>query len=137
MANINTFRSTPTNPPTRTFSEEFRRKKVEEIESRISTVSEISREYEVTKAAIYKWLHKYSQHMKKKERVIIESESDTRKISDLKKQIADLERLVGQKQIQIDFMSKLIDIAEESYQIDIKKKFGGKGSSGSGNIEEV
>jgi len=110
----------------RTFSEEFRRKKVLEIEQKLSTVHDISCEYGVTKAAIYKWIYKYSKHMKKKVRVIVEEESDTRKITLLKQQIAELEQKLGQKQIQIEFMDKIIDLAEETYQIDIKKKFGGK-----------
>lgn len=111
----------------RSFSTEFRRKKVEEIECKISTVSEISREYQVTRAAVYKWIKLYSLSMKKKERLIVEAESDTRKLASLQQRIADLERLLGQKQIQLEFMEKIIDIAEETYQVDIKKKFGGKG----------
>jgi len=110
----------------RSFSAEFRRKKVEEIECKISTVSEISREYQVTRAAVYKWIKLYSPSMKKKERLIVEAESDTRKLASLQQRIADLERLLGQKQIQLEFMEKIIDIAEETYQVDIKKKFGGK-----------
>lgn len=110
----------------RSFSAEFRRKKVEEIECRISTVSEISREYQVTRAAVYKWIAKHSSTMKKKERLIVEAESDTRKLAAFQQRIAELERLLGQKQIQLEFMEKIIDIAEETYQVDIKKKFGGK-----------
>jgi transposase len=110
----------------RSFSAEFRRKKVEEIDCRITTVSEISREYQVTRAAVYKWIKQYSTSMKKKERLIVEAESDTRKISTMQQKIAELERLLGQKQIQLEFMEKIIDIAEETYQVDIKKKFGGK-----------
>jgi transposase len=110
----------------RSFSPEFRRKKVEEIECRISTVSEISREYQVTRAAVYKWIAQYSSTMKKKERLIVEAESDTRKLAAFQQRIAELERLLGQKQIQLEFMEKIIDIAEETYQVDIKKKFGGK-----------
>lgn len=136
MARLDNFKAETRRTPCRTFSEEFRRKKVAEIESKISTVSEISREYSVSKTAIYKWMYQYSRQMKKRERLIIESQSDTRQIGELKKQIADLERLLGQKQIQIEFMSKVIDIAEEVYQIDIKKKFGDKPSSGSGKIEK-
>lgn len=109
----------------RTFSAEFRRKKVEEIECKISSVSEISREYQVTRAAVYKWIKQYSTSMKKKERLIIEAESDTRKLAILQQRIAELERLLGQKQIQLEFMEKVIDIAEETYHVDIKKKFGG------------
>lgn len=111
----------------RSFSAEFRRKKVEEIDCRITTVSEISREYQVTRAAVYKWIKQYSTtSMKKKERLIVEAESDTRKIATMQQKIAELERLLGQKQIQLEFMEKIIDIAEETYQVDIKKKFGGK-----------
>ena len=110
----------------RSFSAEFRRKKVEEIECKISTVSEISREYQITRAAVYKWIAQYSSTMKKKERLIVEAESDTRKLAAFQQRIAELERLLGQKQIQLEFMEKIIDIAEETYHVDIKKKFGGK-----------
>jgi hypothetical protein len=63
---------------------------------------------------------------KKTERLIVESQSDTQKILDLKKQIAELERLLGQKQIQLEFKDTMIEIAEEMYKIDIKKKLGTK-----------
>lgn len=109
----------------RRFSEEFRIKKVREIERGISRICDICKEYEVTDAAVRKWLKKYSTMAKKKEeRLVVESLSDTQKILELKKQIAELERSLGQKQIQLDFRDKMIDLAEEIYKIDIKKKFG-------------
>lgn len=111
----------------RRFSEEFRVKKVREIERGITRISDICKEYEVTDAAVRRWLKKYSTMAKKKEeRLIVESLSDTHKILELKKQIAELERSLGQKQIQLDFRDKMIDLAEEIYKIDIKKKFGTK-----------
>lgn len=79
----------------------------------------------MTRAAVYKWIKQYSTSMKKKERLIVEAESDTRKLAILQQRIAELERLLGQKQIQLEFMEKVIDIAEETYHVDIKKKFGG------------
>ena len=109
----------------RTFSEDFKKKKVQEITARLTRVSEVCKEYQVSGAAVYKWIYRYS-NMKKKEKLIVESQSDTKRIEALKVQIAELERTLGQKQIQIEFLSKMIDIAEESYQVDIKKKFGGK-----------
>lgn len=109
----------------RTFSEDFKKKKVQEITARLTRVSEVCKEYQVSGAAVYKWIYRYS-NMKKKEKIIVESQSDTKRIEALKVQIAELERTLGQKQIQIEFLSKMIDIAEESYQVDIKKKFGGK-----------
>lgn len=74
--------------------------------------------------------------MKKGTKTIVETESDTRKLQKLKNEIAELERKLGQKQVELDFNSKMIELAEEEYQIDIKKKFGGKQSSGSGKTEK-
>ncbi len=111
---------------TRHFSEEFKRSKVKEIESGLTRVCEVWREYEVSDVAVYKWLHKYSKNMKGKPRTIVESQSDTVKIQMLKEKIAELELLVGQKQIEVEFLNKVIDIAEDKYKVDIKKKSGGK-----------
>ena len=61
--------------------------------------------------------------------------SDAHKIKELKKKIEELERLVGQKQIQLEFKDKMIEIAEEMYKVDIKKKLGSQLSSGSGSTE--
>ncbi len=116
----------------RYFSVSFKQSKVRELEQRITTVREICRTYEVSKTAVYKWLDKYSVNRQKGVRLIVEELSDTRKIEVLKQRIAELERLVGQKQIQLEFKDKMIELAEEQYQVDIKKKFGSLPSAGSG-----
>jgi transposase-like protein len=120
----------------RVFSEEFKKKKVKEIERKETTVSEISRIYEVRSWAVRLWIKKYGLNSMKKERLVVESESDTIKIKELQSRIADLERLVGQKEVQLIFNEKLIEIAEATYGIEIKKKFGIEPSSGSGKIEK-
>lgn len=116
----------------RYFSDDFKRKKVSEIDRNLTTVAEVCREYQVTSWAVYKWIYKYSRMRKKSERQIVESMSDTKKILALKEKIKELERLVGQKQIQIDFLDKLIDLAEEDMKIEIKKKGSTRHSDGSG-----
>lgn len=105
----------------RHFSESFKQEKVREIERNLTTVMQVSKVYGVTRAAVYKWLYKYSAHHKKQIRQIIEPMSDTRKIKEMKQKIKELERLVGQKQILLEFREKQIEIAEEMYKIDIKK----------------
>ncbi|MFT5771446.1 MAG: transposase, partial [Algoriphagus sp.] len=65
-------------------------------------------------------------------RLIVESQSDTIQLLDLKKKVAELERVVGQKQLLIDFQLKMIELAEDEYRIDIKKKFSGEPSSSTG-----
>ena len=64
----------------RYFSEDFKRRKVSEIDRNIVSVLEICREYQVSNVAVYKWIHKYSRMRKKKERMVVESKSDTRKL---------------------------------------------------------
>jgi hypothetical protein len=69
---------------------------------------------------------------KKKEKQVVESKSDTRKIAELQQKIKDLERLVGQKQVEVEFLNKMIELTEEDLNIDIKKKGSFKPSSGTG-----
>lgn len=109
----------------RNFSESFKKEKVREIAENRSTVSDICRANEVSCTAVYKWINLYS-NTNKPSRTIVESKSDTTKILALQKKVAELERLIGQKQVQLDFQEKMIEIAEETYQVDIKKKFGTK-----------
>jgi len=48
--------------------------------------------------------------------------SSTKRIAELKKKIADLERTLGQKQIQIEYLEALVDVAKEDLGVDLKKK---------------
>src|SRR6185295_3859545 len=133
MANTRAFRIKPTKRQIRYFSESFRKEKVREIERNLTTVRMVSKEYDVSPGAVYKWLHKYSFFRAKQIRQIIEPMSDAHKIKELRKKIQELEQLVGQKQIQIEFKDKMIELAEEKYKIDIKKKIGSRLSDGSGS----
>src|SRR4051812_23824095 len=99
----------------RRFSDEFKQKKVREIEQKITSISEVSRTYEVRENNVSKWLDKFGTNRMKGVKTIVESESDTKKILELRAKIAELERAVGQKQILIEFQSKMLEIAQEEY----------------------
>ena len=58
-------------------------------------------------------------------------DSQTHRIKELEQQIAQLEQAVGQKQIKIDFLEKMIELAKEHYDIDIKKNYSTPPSGGS------
>ncbi|MBZ9788396.1 hypothetical protein LB456_13080 [Psychroflexus sp. CAK57W] len=52
------------------------------------------------------------------------------KVKEMQSRIADLERALGQKQMNIDYLEKMIELAKQDYDIDIKKnsntpQFGG------------
>ncbi len=116
----------------RYFSEGFKKKVVDQIEKNLASVSEISVEYGVSRGSVYKWVYTYSSLYKKGYKQIIEPMSDTKKIKQLKDKIKELERLVGQKQIQLEFSEKMIELAEKQYGIDIKKKGSSTPSAGTG-----
>lgn len=120
----------------RYFSEEFKRQKVKDLERNMVTIPELCREYRLSRASVYKWIYKFSANRKKQERQIVEKSSDTRKIRELQDRIKELERVIGQKQLLIDFKDKMIEIAEEMYQVDIKKKLSSIPSSGTGEIDQ-
>jgi transposase len=105
------------------------------LDKKLTSVAEICRQYEVSHPAVYKWIYKYSLMKKKGVKMVVESESDTVKIKLLKQQIAELEQLLGQKQFEIEFLEKQMEIASDQYGVDLKKKPFGKRSPGSGNTE--
>jgi len=58
-------------------------------------------------------------------------DSSTQKLKALEQKVKELERTVGQKQVQIDYLEKMIDIAKDDLNIDIKKNSDTPQSSGS------
>jgi transposase len=118
----------------RYFSEDFIRRKVSELDRKLVRICEICNEYEVSRQTVYKWIYKFSKMQKKEEHIRIETESDTRKLQEIKERIKELERIIGQKQLLLDFQEKVIELAEEEYKVDIKKKYGVKPLPGSGTI---
>lgn len=135
MATREQFKMTTAERRRRHFSDSFKIQKVRELETGKTKVSELCKQYEVTDTNVYRWLNKFGTMKDKKERFIVETDSDTRQLLELKKKVAELERIVGQKQILIDFKDKMIDLAEETYGVDIKKKFSTRPSNTSGDTE--
>lgn len=123
MANRSQFKMSIAQRRVRHFSDTIKIQKVREIESGQTKISEIVKEYEVSSTSVRRWIKKFGTMKKKPERLIIEADSDTIELLKLKKEIAELERVIGQKQILIDFKDKMIELAEEHYKVDIKKNF--------------
>jgi transposase len=116
----------------RSFSESIKKSLVRRIEKNELSVGEASKEYEVSRASIYNWVYKYSSLYKKGHKQVIEHMSSSKKIKTLQERIKALERIVGQKQIMVDFYEKMIELTEKELGIDIKKKGGSTPSYGSG-----
>ncbi|MDZ7681407.1 MAG: transposase [Fodinibius sp.] len=116
----------------RQFSDEIRRNVVQEFRQGKYTVKELSELYHVSHQSIYKWIHKFSSTDEPTVTVVEMADSTDKKLKDLQQKIADLERALGQKQIKLDFYEKMMDLAEEEYDLDLKKNSSTRPSSGSG-----
>lgn len=106
----------------RTFSEEFRQKKVWEIENKLTTVSQVSRECHVARNAVYYWIKKYSKHYQPAVKVVLQMDSEQEKSKKLQARIDELERALGRKQMELDYLNKLIELEGERLGEDLKKK---------------
>jgi len=120
----------------RYFSDEFKKKKIRELENNLTSVSDICKTYSVSRTSVYRWIYKYSTMAKKQTKQVVEAKSDTKKIKYLEARIKELEQIVGQKQLLIEFKDKMIEIAEDTYNIDIKKKLSSRLSSGTNSTDK-
>ena len=119
------------NKQNRYFSSDFKKKRVRELEKNLVCIADICKTYHVSRTSVYRWIYKYSSMAKREVKQVVEAKSDTKKIQLLEERVKELERALGQKQMLIDIKDKMIEIAEETYDIDIKKKLVSKASSGS------
>lgn len=62
-------------------------------------------------------------------------DSTSERLKRQEQRIKELERIIGQKQINIDFLEKMIELAKEDLDIDIKKNYSTPQSTGSGSIK--
>jgi transposase len=115
----------------RKYSEEFKKSIVRDFESGKFSVPQLERLHNIGNPSIYKWIYKYSKSNEKGQRIVEMKDSSTQKLKALEQKIKELERTVGQKQIQIDYLEKMIDIAKDELNIDIKKNSNTPQSSGS------
>ena len=117
----------------RNFSEEVKRQTVRDIERGKCTISGVSRELVVSTVSIYKWIEKYSGYSQKNQLLIVENKSESYRSKELEKQLKDVEAALGRKQLEIDFLNKIIEQAGEEFKTDLKKNFSTQVSNGSGS----
>jgi len=78
----------------------------------------------------YRWLYKYSPHHNKGTIQVVQMASEAEKTKALQEQLAKTEQMLGQKQIQIEFLEKMIELASKDLKVDIKKNFSTQPSNG-------
>jgi transposase len=105
----------------RNFSTEFKKGKVNDIEKGICTIKMVSEAYKVSRTSVYKWIYLYS-NIEKGVKTVVQMESEEIKTKLAFEKIGELERIIGQKQMMIDYLEKLIEITSNEIGYDVKKK---------------
>jgi transposase len=113
------------------YSEEFKKELVSLFEKGKYSVLQLERLYLVSDVTIYNWIYKYSTINEKGVRIVEMKSSYSQKLKELEQHIKELEQVVGQKQIKVEYLEKMIDIANAEFNIDIKKNFNTPPSVGS------
>ncbi|MCT1527023.1 transposase [Sphingobacterium hotanense] len=120
----------------RVYSDDFKREIVSLFESGKFSVLQLARLYGISNPTIYQWIYKFSNFNEKGQRIMEMKSSSTNKLKAMEQRIRELERMIGQKQIKIDFLEKMIDIAGDDLKVDIRKNFNTPPSDGSEKTQE-
>lgn len=118
------------------FSKKVKLNTVTDIEKGRSSVSEASRELQVSQQTIYNWIYKYSSYLEKNKVLIVEDKSEVSKTKELEKLLQESQAALGRKQMELDLLNKMIEIAGEDLKIDLKKSFSKKVWNGTGKAKE-
>jgi transposase-like protein len=118
------------------YSEDLKKEIVSLFEKGTYSVLQLERLYGMNNVTIYKWIYKYSTFNDKGIRVVEMKKSSSLKLKELTNKVKELEQIVGQKQIKIDFLEKMIEIAEDEFSIPIKKKCNTLQSTGLGKTKQ-
>lgn len=121
----------------RIFSEQVKRDLVKDIESGKCSVSEASNELNVSLTSVYKWIGRYSRYLQNNKRLVVEDKSEAYQSEQLRKKILELEAALGRKQMELDLINKVVDLASEEYKTDLKKSFLKTALSGSGSPKDL
>ena len=121
--------------PRRRFSETIKKQVILDIENGKASVLQVSRELGTCQQTVYSWIYKYSRYLVKNRIMVIEDKSESYRTKELEKKLKEAEAALGRKQMEIDFLNKIIEFANEEFKTDIKKKLSNGPSNGSRNTK--
>lgn len=121
----------------RKYSTEFKQQIVSDYESGKFSVSQLEKLHKISNPAIYRWIYKFSTFNEKGFRVVEMKNSSQDKVKELEKRIKDLEATVGRKQIQVDYLEKIVELAKSELNIDVKKNYGTQQLPGSDKTKKI
>lgn len=120
----------------RQFSEVFKREKVKEIEKGVLGIAVLCKLHNISRTTVYNWIYLYSG-IEKGVKTVVQMESEAHKTLYLQQRLGELERIIGQKQMEIDYLNKALEISSEEVGYDLKKKYEQQRLSGLEKISAI
>lgn len=77
----------------------------------------------MSESTVYRWIYQYSQHNTKGKVIVVDKKRHSNELQTLKQRIAELERAVGHKQMQIDYYEQYMKTMDELAPEALKKKW--------------
>jgi len=113
------------------YSETFKWEVVQDVLSGKYTKAEARRLHGIrSKCAVLYWMRKFSGNKKYRQPSEFEAKPKTMEKRELEKvnqsKIAELEKALEKEKQRAEIWKKMVEIAEEEYGIEIKKKYGAK-----------
>lgn len=105
----------------RRFSEELKKRIVDEIESGKLSQAEAARLYGTSKASVKHWLGEYGTFKPKRTIVEVVMQDD-------KEKLEELQRALAEAHLKLRIYDKMLDLAGKKYKTDLKKTFGTEAS---------
>ena len=115
----------------RQHSDDFKKSIVNSYEKGDFSVIQLEKLYGIRNATIYAWIYKFSRFNEKGCRIVEMKESNQLKLKELTNKVKELEQIIGQKQVTIEYLEKMIELAKTELNIDIKKNYSSPQSDGS------
>jgi len=109
------------------YSEAFKLKVVEEIESGKLTISGAMKLYDISgEGTIQKWIRKFGKLYLLNKVVRIEMKDEVSKIKQLEREKKELESALAQAHLKILAYESLVEVAEKNLGVELKKNLGQK-----------
>lgn len=124
----NSERSTLQQKYNRRFSEAFKRQCVDQLTAGELSMAAGCRIWQVSRTSLYKWIYLYSDRIKGT-RTVVEMDSEEQRNQRLQTRIAELQRVIGCKQMEIDLLQTTLHLASQEVGYDLKKKYATRSSS--------
>ncbi len=123
----------------RVYSDDFKLKVINEVLSGQYTKEEARRVYKIGgKSAILYWIRKYSNSSYRQDKICEETHysKEMKPLSKEELRIQELEKALERESLRGDLLEKIVTIAEEQFNIEIRKKYGAKQFSPSKSSKE-